>query len=125
MLQYYTFIINVEQKSMIYSNFVGDLKRAIITRWRLSNHKLLIETGRYCVPPIPRKERKCTICHILESHVIYTCPEFNNIHQKYMNILNKYPRITLILNPDLQDIYTVSELLLEIDDILNSRKLLK
>ena len=123
MVKYYASIINVEQKSTIYSNFVNDRKRAIITRWRLSNHKLHIETGRYCVPPIPREERKCTICNLLEdeSHVIYNCPEFNNIHQKYMNIRIKYPRIALILNLDVQDIYTVSELLSEIDDILNKR----
>ena len=75
MLQYYASIINVEKKSTIYNNFIDDRKRAIITRWRLSNHKLFIETGRYHIPPIPREERKCSNCHILEdeSHVIYIC----------------------------------------------------
>ena len=123
MLQYYASIINVEKNSTIYNNFIDDRKRAIITRWRLSNHKLFIETGRYCIPPIPREERKCSNCDILEdeSHVIYICPEFNVIHQKYRNILYKYLRIALILTPDLQDIFTVSDLLNEIDDILNSR----
>ena len=123
MLQYYASITNIELKSRIYSNFVDDRKMAIITRWRLSNHKLLIETGRYSVQSTPREDRKCTICHVLEneSHVIYTCPEFKNIQQKYTNILNKYPRLILILNPDIQDIYIVSELISEIDDILNNR----
>ena len=123
MLQYYASITNIEQKSRIYSNFVDDRKRAIITRWRLSNHKLFIDTGRHSVPPIPREDRKCAICYVLEdeSHVIYTCPEFKNIQQKYTNILNKYPRLILILNPDIQDIYIVSELISEIDDILNNR----
>ena len=115
MLQYYASITNIEQKSRIYSNFVDDRKRAIITRWRLSNHKLFIETGRYSVPPIPREDRKCAICYVLEdeSNAIYTCPEFKNIQQKYTNILNKYPRLILILNPDIQDIYIVSEIISE------------
>ena len=46
MLQYYASIVNVKEKSSIYCNFIDDRKRAVITRWRLSNHKLWIETGR-------------------------------------------------------------------------------
>ena len=40
MLQYYRSIMNPKKKSSIYSSFADDHKRAIITRWRLSNHKL-------------------------------------------------------------------------------------
>ena len=123
MLQYYASIINVEQKCAIYNNFIDDRKRAIITRWRLSNHKLLIETGRYCIPPIPREDRKCSFCHVLEDelHVIYICPEFHLIRQKYLMVLNKYPRIASLLSPDIEDIYTVSDLLSEVNNVLDNR----
>ena len=48
-----------------------------ITIFRLSNHKLLIETGRMVKPtPIPREERIClcnTDIQTLE-HCLLTCP---------------------------------------------------
>ena len=69
MLQYYASIINVEQNSMIYTNFVDDRKK---------NNYYQMESLKSQVthPPIPCEEHKCTICRILEdeSHVIYTCP---------------------------------------------------
>ena len=49
--------------SSIVNNLIEDRRRSIITRWRLSNHKLLIETGRYSTSPMPRK---CMECNALE-----------------------------------------------------------
>ena len=76
MLQYYSSIVNVIEKCSIYNNFIDDRKRTVITRWRLSNHKLFIETGRYSNPPIPRNDRICVMCNILEDefHAIFKCP---------------------------------------------------
>ena len=125
MLQYYTSIIDVTSKSAIYSNFIDDRKRAVITRWRLSNHKLAIEIGRYKIPYVERNDRTCTLCNILEdeAHAIFFCPIFYGIRQKqkYTYVLKKYYTVRLILNPELPDIYVISELLSEIDDILNKR----
>ena len=123
MVQYYASNINVKEKCAIYKNFIDDKKRAVITRWRLSNHKLLIETGRYSIPPIPRDERKCSVCNILEdeSHAIFFCPKFGSIRRRHKNVLEKYYNIKLILNPDVQDIHKIPDLLLEIDNILNNR----
>ena len=123
MLQYYTSIVNVDVKSNIYSNFVDDRHRRVITRWRLSNHKLRIETGRYHVPFIERRDRKCFICNVLEDehHAIYMCPSFALIRQNYVDLLEKYPSVILLLNPDPADIYKTANLLTEIDDVLNKR----
>ena len=59
--------------------------------WRLSNHKICIETGRYNDPSIPREYRKCVICNILEDehHFMFICPTFNNIRMRFADILNK------------------------------------
>ena len=35
-----------------------------ITKFRVSNHKLPIERGRY--DSLERSERKCSMCHVLE-----------------------------------------------------------
>ena len=120
MLAYYNSITDVKRKCIIYDNFMDDSKRYIITRWRLSNHKLYIETGRYKTPPVERKDRKYSICDILEDefHAIYHCPRFNCIRSKFPGILNKYRSIQSILNPELQDVFHISNLIHEIDSVL-------
>ena len=102
---------------------MDDEKRCLISRWRLSNHKLYIETGRYNNPPIPREDRKCVICNVLEDehHAIFICPTFSNIRMKFADILNKYRSIKSILNPDINDAVHVANLIDEIDKKLAKR----
>ena len=123
MMQYYASIVNVKEKSSIYSNFVDDRYRKVITRWRLSNHKLKIETGRYHVPFIERADRKCCLCNILEDehHAIFVCPSFAFIRQDHQNLIEKYPSVITILSPSQEDIYEVAKFLSEIDNVLNKR----
>ena len=123
MLSYYSIIVNARKKSSIYSNFVDDSKRKIITRWRLSNHKLLIETGRYCVPAIERMNRKCYGCNVLEdeSHAIFSCPAFAHIRDTHQPLLEKYNTVRTFLDPEPNDIYEVAEFLQEIEKILDKK----
>ena len=65
MITYYRYIIS-PVKSCIYNSFLHDYFRFIITRWRLSNHKLKIEVGRYTKPLTSRNERLCDYCELLE-----------------------------------------------------------
>ena len=123
MTVYYTSVVDVLQKSNVYSNYVDDRFRCVITRWRLSNHKLRIETGRYHIPYIERNDRVCFECGVLEDekHAIYDCPAFGFIRQKYTDLLEKYSTVMLIFNPDPLDIIEVSNFLSEIDKVLNKR----
>ena len=123
MMKYYCSIVNVDEISNIYTNLVDDRFRFVISRWRLSNHKLRIETGRYHVPYIPRENRTCYECNILEDekHAIYDCPAFSYIRRNYVRVLEKYTSVKTLLNPDPSDIYEVAQLLSEIDDVLNKR----
>ena len=123
MLQYYTTVANARKKSSIYCNFVDDRKRSIITRWRLSNHKLLIETGRYHVPYIERMDRKCWQCNVVEDehHAIYVCPTFSFIRESYTQLLAKYQSVKDMLDPEVGDIYDVAEFLSEIEKVLDRR----
>ena len=66
MLEYYRNIVDVETKPTIYSSYMNDRKRRVISRWRLSNHKLNIELGRYSSPKVPREDRKCLRCDVVE-----------------------------------------------------------
>ena len=123
MLQYYCLLIDAKKKSSIYGSYIDDRSRYIITRWRLSNHKLFIETGRYKNPKVPRQDRKCISCDILEDehHAIYMCPSFAYIRQNHEQLLAKYPTVRHILDPNPPDIYAVAKLLGDIDRILEKR----
>ena len=117
-------LLNSECGNQIeHLNKPEDRHRKIITRWRLSNHKLRIETGRYQVPFVQREDRKCYRCDIIENetHAIYDCPSFAFIRCNFTNLLEKYPTVELLLNPEPSDIYEVASLLSEIDDVLSKR----
>ena len=105
MTKYYCSVAEVKKKSSIYCNFVDDRKRSIITRWRLSNHKLLIETGRYHIPYIEREDRKCWQCNVLEDerHAIYSCPAFAFVRANFEQLLVKYPTVKDILDPEVDE----------------------
>ena len=65
-----------------YLSYVINIKHKIaLTRFRLSNHNLLIEKGRHFRPKIERNERKCFLCKDDvedESHFITKCPLYSN-----------------------------------------------
>ena len=48
----YVDIIGINHSDFLYNSNVCDESRCIITRWRLSNHTLAIEKGRYAKPMV-------------------------------------------------------------------------
>ena len=55
--------------------------RKAMSRFRLSNHSLLIEKGRHLRPRLERNDRKCFICKAEvenEKHFLITCPLYEN-----------------------------------------------
>ena len=67
---------------VLYDSFMIEKYRTVITRWRLSCHSLRIETGRYQHPALPRNERTCTVCNILEDehHETTPCSSVQHTH---------------------------------------------
>ena len=55
----YVELIGVERASCLYDSYINDSCRTVITRWRLSNFDLAIETGRYVRPKVERDQRIC------------------------------------------------------------------
>ena len=56
--------------------------RKSLTKFRLSNHDLMIETGRYTKPKIPKENRFCPFCADKvedEIHFLIICPTYNNL----------------------------------------------
>jgi hypothetical protein len=71
-----------------YLNTVNICKfRYDLTRFRISAHRLNIETGRWHKPnPVPRSERKCFNCNCIEDefHFLLECPIYNSLRKKYI-----------------------------------------
>ena len=104
MLSHYRNLVDIASKPMIYSSYMN-AQRQTITRWRLSNHRLQIELGRY--NNIPWEEWKCTRCSTVEDeyHAISVCPTIHHLRVKYIDILTKYNSVCAMLNPECGDMY--------------------
>ena len=85
--------------------------RRIMMKFRMSDHKLMIEEGRHSRPKIPRENRFCKICYNTvedEQHMLINCklygqrdqwfteigekiPNFNNLndHQKFIFLMSQ------------------------------------
>ena len=86
----YRWIIGSTYRHMLYKSCLDDIKRTTITRWRLSSHKLRIETGQYTIPKTNLENPICKVCSIIEDeeHSIYRCRAHNTIREKYSHRLN-------------------------------------
>ena len=85
--------------------------RKLLTKFRISDHNLEVELGRY--KKIPREQRTCKVCNILEDkfHFLLNCKinkdirtnflnKIININQNF-NQLDSIEKIKYILNPDM------------------------
>lgn len=100
-------------KCEIYSSMLCDHFRTVLTRWRLSNHKLRIETGRYTIPYTIRQDRLCTLCGSVEDehHVIFDCPRYTDVRNEHIQLLQSHKTISEILNPGFIHMREVANLL--------------
>ena len=56
-------------------------QKRVISKFRLSDHKLQIETGRYCRPRLPPERRTCNAC---SSNAVEDEPHIYSVH--YMHL---------------------------------------
>ena len=111
-------------KNCIYSSFLNDYHRYIISRWRLSNHDLKIETGRYTKPCTPREERLCNVCNSIEDeyHVIFVCPLYTTIRHNYVDLVESN-NISMFLDPSFNRMKRTANFLHEIELFRKSNNL--
>jgi len=79
--------------------------RSAITRLRISNHNLKIETGRYNLPPLPVNERTCFNCPDKvedELHFLFNCLA-NQTSNEFTNLITYILSLNSTFN-DLPDI---------------------
>ena len=98
----YKSIIGIpENQIFLYTSMTNELDRQVITRWRLSSHKLFVETGRRKIPQPPRDNRLCIVCRVVEDehHAIYDCTAHNFIRPEYEDLLSTNNTVAKMLNP--------------------------
>ena len=82
-------------KLFLYNKLKNEIKlesRKILTKFRISDHKLEIEIGRY--KKVPREQRICKACKVLddEKHFFLYCHINYNIRNSLiLEIVNYYP----------------------------------
>ena len=63
--------------------------RKCLSKFRMSAHKLNIETGRYIQPRIEPEDRLCTNCNAMtcedEPHFVLKCQKYNNYRLAFYN----------------------------------------
>ena len=122
----YKEITNLEYHELLYTSFVNDELRILITRWRMSCHNLRIETGRYTNPITPRDERNCKICLVVEDelHALFHCRAHIFIRMKYFSLLSKYTGVKQLLNPQcVKDMIQVGSYISEIEKNMVKHKM--
>ena len=85
-------------KNIFYENYL-ELHlylRNPLTKLRISNHSLRVETGRFNLPPLPIDQRKCFFCENFiedELHFLFDCNCYYNLEEhkdmiSYFQFLN-------------------------------------
>ena len=108
--------LNLMDSSQIYNSMLSDYYRSIISRWRLSNHRLNVETGRYTKPVTKRKDRLCTLCKVLEDEeqVMFSCPRYEIIQTKYQHVIND-ANIQTFLSPTYANMIDTANFIYDIE----------
>ena len=89
---------------------VKDTKqRQILTKYRLSDHSLAIETGRHKKSYLPPEQRLCGHCSTAEveteAHFILKCGKYNDIRLEYYRKFELLiPNFTVLDDYDKQNI---------------------
>ena len=85
-----------------YENYLTNVRninhRVAITKLRLSNHKLAIETGRYVKPYQPPDQRICPLCKTGiedEEHFLMNCIAHRDPRRELFNTLKKETNLML------------------------------
>ena len=84
---YAKFKCNTNIEQYLLSNLSRSHKR-IISKFRIGEHKLHVETGRHRRPKTPLQLRTCRCCNLLEdeTHFLMGCSLYDNIRSKYTSL---------------------------------------
>ena len=106
-------LVQASPKALVYKSYKNSIRyeqylstvqnrfdRRIITKLRLSDHCLAIESGRHTKPQTPREKRFCKECPNKikdETHFILSCPSFSSERNNFLESMQVlYPNFSSI-----------------------------
>ena len=95
--------------------------RTIVSKFRLSDHRLEIEIGRYFRPPKKPGERICTFCNTMEDeiHCLMTCDLNSEERRKLFEVISSVKPIFNFLDTQNKFIYLMNEKTMPINHAIN------
>ena len=73
-----------------FENYLMEIKnvsdRVLVSKFRLSNHRLMIEVGRH--NGVPKEQRVCPFCPSWvenETHFLFSCPTYTHLRRTYLD----------------------------------------
>ena len=93
-----------------------------LSKFRLSDHKLMIEEGRRIRPKIAREDRKCAECNIVEDeiHFLIDCNNYKFQRETaFQAIQNIFPNFNQIINSKDKFIFLMSQENINVSRILS------
>ena len=87
------------------------IHKIALSRLRLSNHSLLIETGRHLRPKLERHERKCFVCKDDiedECHFVTKCPLYSSERNVLYNSLKGNSKFFESLNEEQKFVFIMT-----------------
>ena len=106
----------------------NDDNRIIISRWRLSSHKLFVETGRYKIPKIDPDKRYCLICNVVEDeyHALFVCKAHHRLRLQFSLLIDRFDSVNDLLNPkNIDDLKTTADYINEIEKNIDRLKMIQ
>ena len=94
-----------------YLNKLKRPQRVVLTKFRISDHKLLIEEGRRMKPQIPHEQRICKFCNNgieSEGHFLVECPLYGPRQSFFNKITESVPQF-MQLNPHQKFIFLMTQ----------------
>ena len=68
-------------------------RRNLVKFWKISNHKLVIELGRYQIDNVPRENRLCPLCKCKqtedENHFLFQCQEYSSLRKVFLHQISE------------------------------------
>ena len=87
-----------------YLNIIDSYaERKSLSKFRVSNHNLIIEKGRHMIPTLPVEDRKCTECKVIgdECHMMTECKKNENMRvELYKDIVNTCKNFQMLSSKD-------------------------
>ena len=99
-LRTYSLVKKEIRREPYLSNVVNVKDRISMTKFRLSNHELMIEKGRHLKLEIA--ERKCPFCHNIEdeTHFLIVCPNYVPLRNEFLKSVQEKLKEVKVENLD-------------------------